>query len=176
MKRKSIALLMVATLLVGCNPTKEAEKQKSIVRSTEATERINTADLEDILHTIDHVSSVNYVGNNQLLVIADQMYLMNVSSGKLLASQKKQSINLCEWYLEGDNYYSQGVSAELYWVLNPEVNDFEIDLEAKETIHVVLPYEMVKTIENDHAWNEILGGEYGIVKDRYPDKIWLCMN
>lgn len=88
MKRKSIALLMVATLLVGCNPTKEAEKQKSIVRSTEATERINTADLEDILHTIDHVSSVNYVGNNQLLVIADQMYLMNVSSGKLLAKNE----------------------------------------------------------------------------------------
>ena len=27
MKRKSIALLMVATLLVGCNPTKEAEKR-----------------------------------------------------------------------------------------------------------------------------------------------------
>ena len=88
MKRKSIALLMVATLLVGCNPTKEAEKQKSIVRSTEATERINTADLEDILHTIDHVSSVNYVGNNQVLVIADQMYLMNVSSGKLLAKNE----------------------------------------------------------------------------------------
>lgn len=88
MKRKSIALLMVATLLVGCNPTKEAEKQKSIVRSTEATERINTADLEDILHTIDHVSSINYVGNNQVLVIADQMYLMNVSSGKLLAKNE----------------------------------------------------------------------------------------
>lgn len=101
-------------------------------------------------------------------------YLVNLKITN--TSQKKQSINLCEWYLEGDNYYSQGVSAELYWVLNPEVNDFEIDLEAKETVHVVLPYEMVKTIENDHAWDEILGGEYGIVKDRYPDKIWLCMN
>lgn len=88
MRRKSIAWLLVVTLLMGCNPVKERKEKQDSVRSLETPEErkgIDTENLEDVLHTIDHVSSVNYVENDQFLIIADQMYLIDVSNGKLLA-------------------------------------------------------------------------------------------
>lgn len=91
MKRKSIVWLLVATLLVGCNSAKESEKKQDIVRSLETQEEmkgIDTEKLEDVLHTIEHVSSINYVGNDQVLIVADKMYLIDVSNGTLLAKNE----------------------------------------------------------------------------------------
>lgn len=134
MKRKSIVWLLVATLLMGCNPAKEGEKKQDIVRSLETKEEIkgiDTEKLEDVLQSIEHVSSINYVGNDQALIVADKMYLIDVSNGTLLAKNE-----IDESFLGKIKVYN--IDGEGFAILSIKNKDKEARVEKENTFSMTI--------------------------------------
>ncbi len=108
MKRKAIALLLVATFLLGCNPSKKIGEQESDVCSTTPVKEVSVEDLENVLQKIKHVASVNYIGEDRVLILAEQMYLVDVSSGRLLAKNKMDESfqGKVKIYRDGENGFA----------------------------------------------------------------------
>ena len=96
MKRKLIIMLAAIFLLTGCagdNKQKDiTTKHSKKINSTSVTaeketenSQIVSGNLEDTLSQFEDVTNIEYVGNDRLLVITDQMYLIDTASGEILA-------------------------------------------------------------------------------------------
>lgn len=99
MKRKFIIMLTAALLLTGCSSNNE---QKAVTSETsehteerditfekaekeEKNHQIDLTNLQDTLSQFETVVNIEYAGKGRLLVITDQMYLIDITSGKILA-------------------------------------------------------------------------------------------
>ncbi|MCM1161864.1 MAG: hypothetical protein NC412_11640 [Roseburia sp.] len=99
MKRKCIIMLAVALFLTGCS----SDNEQKVVTSEHTEERNITFEkeekkekeemnpetalrnLEDTLSQFEAVANIEYAGKDRLLVITDQMYLIDIASGAILA-------------------------------------------------------------------------------------------
>ena len=97
MKRKVILVLIMISVLTGCQndtqnkvsrekvqTTKEMEEKEIEVGETEKT-ALDIAHLEETLSKFNNVINVAYVSENRLLIVADKMYLIDINSGKVVA-------------------------------------------------------------------------------------------
>ncbi|MBQ1687869.1 MAG: hypothetical protein II073_01155 [Lachnospiraceae bacterium] len=91
-------------------------------------------------------------------------------------SKKKKKLAAYDWYIEGENHFQNGVSCELFGVVNEEFSDMGVVLEPGEKIEWKLPYEFCNTIVYSFQnKKEMKSALYGLIKDRYPKKVWLVI-
>lgn len=113
MKRKMIGILIAVCILSGCGDDKMHTASTENVSVTDNRKEINTmqndekeeedtiANLEEICSKFEHVINVEYVSNDKLLVVADQMYLIDISSGEIIACTSE-----CDYVKEAIRIYS----------------------------------------------------------------------
>ncbi|MBD5544816.1 MAG: hypothetical protein HDR01_11415 [Lachnospiraceae bacterium] len=96
MKRKCIIMLTAALLLTGCSSdneqkvvTSEHTEERNITfeqeEKQEKNPQIDFSNLENTLSQFEAVVNIEYVGKDRILVITDQMYLIDIASGEILA-------------------------------------------------------------------------------------------
>lgn len=93
MKRKVLIALMIVSVLTECgNDTKKVSTET--VKNTEKTEtyadkpeetELDITHLEEIFQKFDDVKNVAYVSEDKLLVVADQMYVIDINSCEIVA-------------------------------------------------------------------------------------------
>lgn len=107
MKRKLIIILAAVLLFTGCasnNKRKAATSEHAEVENITSEKReeekknfdIDLSNLENTLRQFENVTNIVYEGKDRLLVITDQMYLIDIVSGEILAQSPD-----CD-YVEGE--------------------------------------------------------------------------
>lgn len=103
MRSKLVIVLLAVCVLTGCGKNvqdkvsteniQKMEKIKEADTTKSEEERFETdiSNLEATLNNFDHIENVAYVLKDRLLVVADQLYLIDVISGKIVASNTECS-------------------------------------------------------------------------------------
>ena len=91
-------------------------------------------------------------------------------------SKYKKRITACDWYIEGENYFGNGISSDLFFAMNEHLSDMDLVLEPGERKVWNLPFEFCNTFQYSFKnENEVQKTSYGVVRERYPRKIWMMI-
>lgn len=133
MKRKVILMWMAVCVLAGCKSGTQSKVSNENAKATdtfEATDpttddaeksEANITKLEETLRKFDRVMNIAYVKNNKLFVVADQIYLIDIISGEIVASMSK-----CEYATGEIKVYSDDTNIIIIGEKSREIGDREI--------------------------------------------------
>lgn len=101
MKRNAIIVLIIISVLTGCqNDTQNKVSTETIQTTKEMEEKETKADevekasldiahLEETLSKFHNVTNIAYVSENRLFLVADKMYLIDINSGEVVAQNSE---------------------------------------------------------------------------------------